>query len=488
MASAARFRRATGDIAETQNSVSNTQLARPAAVQSDLSLTRSYADSRTSSARWEDFSRGPTAWYRGRGTLLLHKPQSPETAVIIQALDTLRCEHVEEEWFRHLPAYYGHTPALDLAVEALVQASAYARGEPEVKSGACFQALSSALSAVQASLTNSYEQATDDMLAATALLAPFEGTIKRNGVPSRLHIEGLAAVVAARSNAQAITQLARDIIDWYAAESCVMACIHGIPSPLESIPQAYYASDGKSYGESDAAQLKALGNELSVHMPRLVNLLRTLRKQPSPQYELLVNAYEISQSLLQLQDPLVEKRFMLYITDRPSDSFDPGPDCAQRLHFPSARDYEALACYWQARLSLLRLERHLYGLFASPEGLTGSTDSQTTPLPLNFGPRTEEMSRLARHLVTAAENAPALPLFKQQHLLAHSMIVVWGATMDAGVEVSTQTTDSLPELLLYKVNRSLNTKPWFTSEDMNEAAEMFIGGEPGGKLAKFYGF
>lgn len=142
--------------------------------------------------------------------LLFHNPQSNETVLIMRALDTLRCEKLEDEWYRHLPTHVGHTPALDLSIKAIVAACAYGRGVPKVTLGDCYQVLAVALNAVQANIKQSQGQPNDDILAATALLAPFEGALKKDGIPTRPHIEGQAAILVGRSPTQCYATRERD--------------------------------------------------------------------------------------------------------------------------------------------------------------------------------------------------------------------------------------------------------------------------------------
>lgn len=112
-------------------------------------------------------------------TLLFHSPQSSNSVLIIHALDTLQRERVEHEWFRHLPRHAGHTPALDLSIQALVTACGYSRGAAGLTSEHCYKTLSIALDALQALLKDSQGTPSDHILAATALLIPFEHTEAR---------------------------------------------------------------------------------------------------------------------------------------------------------------------------------------------------------------------------------------------------------------------------------------------------------------------
>jgi hypothetical protein len=57
-----------------------------------------------------------------------------------------------------------------------------------------------------------------------------------------------------------------------------------------------------------------------------------------------------------LQDSQAEGRLLRNIKVHPSSDPDATSLLRQSLHFASVKDFEALAYYWQSRLSLLRLE------------------------------------------------------------------------------------------------------------------------------------
>jgi hypothetical protein len=435
-------------------------------------------------------SQGDPACWNG-GTLLVHTPQSTETVIIIRAVDMLRCEKVEKEWFRHLPGHVGHTRALDMSIKAIVAACAYARGILKLTSGDCYQALALALNAVQANIKQSHGELNDDILASTALLAHFEGITKKNGIPTRPHVEGLAAILAARPTTYLVTQLAREIFDFHACDSAIMACIQGRPSPFESVARAYFANDSMEYRNSDRAQLKALGSELFIRIPRLVGLLRSLRLQSSPQNQLLLDALRLSKSLLKLQDFQAEGRLLRNIIVHPSSDLDATSPLRQSLHFASVDDFEALAYYWQTRLSLLRLEQRLHDLSVSSGVQSDNTYEQGVSFKPSFRPNVNEMFRLVEHILMCVEYAGTLTLRKHNRLFAHAMVVVWGVTMDMPMALSRiqdgAGTGPLSELLLRKVNITLAANANLTVEDMNLAADIFIGGPPKGRFVELYG-
>ncbi|KAF2876285.1 hypothetical protein BDV95DRAFT_560375 [Massariosphaeria phaeospora] len=459
----------------------------PATVQDEAQVVKSTVITRTR-LRSSNHQGDPAR--RNEDTLLIHTPQSTETVLIIRAVDTLRCEKVDKEWFRHLPAHVGHTRALDMSIKAVVAACAYARRVPKLTSGDCYQALALALSAVQTNIKQSRGKLNDDTLAATALLAHFQGAIKNHGFPMRLHVEGLAAILTARPATHPVTQLAREIFDFHACDAAIMACIQGTPSLFESVPRAYFANNRKGCSDSDRAQLKALGSELFIRIPRLVGLVRSLRLQPSPPNQLLVDPLRLSKSLLRLQDSEAEGRLLRNIKVHPSSDPDAASPLRQSLHFASVDDFEALIYYWQTRLSLLRLEQRLDDLSVSSNVHADSTDVPGVSCWPSSGPRANEMFRLAKNILMCVDYVKTLPLRKHDRVFAYAMVVVWGVTMDV-LEALSYVQDGeglglLSELLLRRGNIIVAAQLDLSVEDMDTAADIFVGGQPKGRFVEFY--
>lgn len=421
------------------------------------------------------------------GGLLNHRPTSTETIFVTRAIDTLRYEYVEEEWFRHLPAHFGHTRALDLSIYAIVTACAHARGLPTSTSSDIYQTLALAIDAVHADIKQSHGTPNDQILASTALLAPFQGVVQKNGIPTRLHVDGLAAILAARPSTYPVTQFAREIFDFHACESAIMDCIQGTPSPFENVARSYFASDRMGRNDSDRARLKALANELFIRIPRLVGLVRSLRFQICPPNHLLLDALGLLNTLLTIQDPQLEWSLLRNIKVAPPSA---SPDTSgQSLRFVSIEDFEALSCYWQSRLSLLRLELRLRGLPGSNVQADWTEDSGFSFQP-RLGLQTNEMLRLARNILMCSEYARSLRLNKHTRIYAHAIVGVWGVVTDVPEALNynegEQKTGSLSDLLLRSVNHALGAKPDLTAEDMNTAADVFVGGLPKGRFAQLY--
>lgn len=227
-------------------------------------------------------------------------------------------------------------------------------------------------------------------------------------------------------------------------------------------------------------------------MPRLVRLVRSLRFQSSPQKQPLVHALQLLKSLLSLQDPEAEERLLRTIEVHPPNDLDASTPSRQRLQFASIRDFEALIFYWQSRLSLLRLERRMDDLLQLSGAQARTThEEEAASFRPPFGPHTDEMSRLVKNILMCSEHARGLQLRKHDRLFAHAVVVVWGVIMDGQMaECQAQeeeTASVLTDHLLRMLNLTLPTKPDFTAEDMNIAADVFVGGQLRGRYAELYG-
>lgn len=421
--------------------------------------------------------------------LLLHRPQAPETAVLIRAIETLRIEHVEAEWFRHLPSHFGHTSALDASIKAMVDASAYKRGAPKLTAADCYQSLALAIDAVQTGIKQADGHPNDDLLASTALLAHFEGATKKHGIPSRLHLHGMAAILAARSSTSRPTQLARDILAFHACESFIQACIQGIPSPYEGIDRSYFAIGDSN--QMDTEHLKSLSNELFFRVPRLVSIARSLRCQTPTQSQLLLDAISLSKSLLQRADLQAEQRLLDMVEVHASDEPPATWALHQSLRFPSVEVYEALADYWQSRLALLRLNWHLNKLCGSQIAFIDEPGIQSG-LCVGSTEDENEMVRLAKNILMCAEYAQTFVLNKHWGRFGQALISVWGILKDSQVDVERDgegdQNDPLQGLVLEMANRALRLRasPELKTDDMDAAADLFVGGPLEGRIARMY--
>lgn len=416
--------------------------------------------------------------------LLVHVPQSTDTVIIIRAIDTLRREKVEKEWFRHLPCRVGYNRALDLSSEAIVAACAFSRGVPKLTATHCYHAMALALHAVQLTLAKSDEYLSDNTLASSALLAHLEGVIKGHGIPTLPHLRGLAAIMSARPPSYPISELAKEIFDFHACDSAIIACVHGISSPYESIPRAYYEDCSIRLARS---RLKIIGSECFIRIPRLVALVRSMRTHSPPSESQVGSASVLFKALDSLQDPAAEAVLLQQATFHTTIS----PIYRENLRFDNVEVFEALTYYWLSRLWLMCLHHHLQRMFFSMDANPNGISEPCSHLLLGFGPDANELVRVVQNVLMCVEYAEKLTLRKHCRLFAQTILTIWGIFID----IPAITTQIAPiqrsaysnESLLRSINIAIPLKSAFVAEDIDVAATIFVGGPTKGRFAELYG-
>jgi len=102
-----------------------------------------------------------------------------------------------------------------------------------------------------------------------------------------------------------------------------------------------------------------------------------------------------------------------------------------------------------------------------------------------------EMTRLAKNILMCSEYAATLTLRRHTHLFVHAVLTVWGVTKAilAGPEFADNGDwpGVSSELLLCRLNEALSVKPGLKVEDLDDAANLFAGAPPSGRVAKLYG-
>ena len=75
-------------------------------------------------------------------------------------------------------------------------------------------------------------------------------------------------------------------------------------------------------------------------------------------------------------------------------------------------------------------------------------------------------------------------------MFAHAMVEVWGVKMDMpealGNDGNGNSTAEVSDFLITEVNAALSANPKLIAEDMDVAAELFVGGQLCGRFAQLY--
>jgi hypothetical protein len=134
---------------------------------------------------------------------------------------------------------------------------------------------------------------------------------------------------------------------------------------------------------------------------------------------------------------------------------------------PFSTDCGSVTSYWQARLSLLRLWLRLYNL-TDPTSESWETSEHVLL----------ELRRLIVNLLMSFEHARSIKLGSVKRVFAHAMLMVWGA-LTVYLNILPDSYGTTPDIkiwLLAKVNDAWLGRAIMTSEDLDIAAELFVGG------------
>ena len=409
-------------------------------------------------------------------TVLIHKPQSPEDAFTIRTVVAIECEGASDAWYAHMPSRIGHCKTVDLCINALVLGSDCVRGLPGATLSQCYLVLAQAFQSLRLALSSQEAALSDDLLVSIAALAPVEAVLGRHSLIGHSHLEGLTALITSRPAParDKITDVTRSILDYYYCDAFITACIRGVASPLEALDSAYYKYPDDTAVTAER-KLRALANELYIRLPRLVTLVRAAQLwelKGSLEPALLASV------LLRLKDDLAETELLhrVNVKNNATKSARSASLTNCYFHFQTVADYEAIVSYWEARLMLIRLCWQIHA--------TDTSEPYLLPLQSQIQ---ADVRRISSSLLMSAEYGRTLKVRGRRRLFALSMITVWAplGQLSAVLPVG-KDCKSGRDWLLAKTNEALVGHTALTARDMDEAAELFVGGAPTGVYAQMY--
>ncbi|KAF2767039.1 hypothetical protein EJ03DRAFT_249848, partial [Teratosphaeria nubilosa] len=396
--------------------------------------------------------------------LRIHTPQSQEARAIMLLIESIACEGADHSWFDDIPSRLGHDLTLDACTGALQHACWYRRKLPGVTLEKCFATLAEALETLKISVTE--DKVSDHTAAAVAAIAPADAVRSGHALLNPGHLDGLIAILKTLAARGPMTLLARRVLEYSFCDAFVLAAVRGISSPLESI-DAYEYRGGYDDLTLPEPSLRRIGNELCVRLPRFIKLVREACASADP--EAILAALECAQRLVALADDAGEAEFMEYIptakTTDPSDAV-----ISQRSFlYRSLPSFEAGIYYWTTRISVLRLCQRLRLYFPDLCDRYGIPSvSHALAIVHQYG----------RNVVMSAEYAHTLRARKRKRLFSYGLIACWGVLRDHP-DILIAVSGGIVKLrawLTANVNKALVGKEILTEKDMDDAAELFVGG------------
>jgi hypothetical protein len=439
-----------------------------------------------------------------RVSLHVHQPRSETSRLISDMMDTMMNEGADYSWLQGLPMRIGSSNCVDASVTALVTASRYGRDVPGYSSAMCHTALANALLALRQTVERSQSaQHADGALSSAACLAPFASIKGEHNMLDPWHLEGIVAILTSPCVVSRATDNTREVLRWFCCDAMTMAVIKGTPSPLEDLHQSHYDASNCWPAGGFVTTLRSLATELSIKLPRLITIVKALRRimhdcrdqSRFARMALAERAHALIEALDALKDDKAESSLLHSIQIMRTSSMRSGRLITTAFDFGTLEIFDAALYYWSARLSLMRLQLKLLESCTSPVAeidheLTAEASSQAL-----YG----EMSRVVRNLIMSVHYGSGLRARKRNRLSAHSIVTAWGALQDVPA-IAIDVMKSRPGLdgesgiaslrawLIDTVMKRLAISPadGFSTVEMNEAADMFVGGAVDGRYAMLY--
>ncbi len=339
-----------------------------------------------------------------------------------------------------------------------------------------YRAIGTALEALQVAMSHENAILNDYTLASIAALSPVEAIRIGHTFLVPMHLDGITTLLVSRASLAPLSELAHRILEYHFCDTFVMASIRGVPSSLESVDRIWCESCVTTTPVSER-RLRSIGNELCVRLPRLIVLTRDVLRTAEPLT--VSSALSLAEELQQLKNDDAELQFVRQVgIDVPLSPADIKVS-SYTLQHRTISSFEAGAYYWMTRISILRLCRRLR--------LCVGTHSSIYAIP-SIHELEHQLARCVSYVLMTAQFARTARARKRRRLSGCMLLASWGAVRDCpAVFASIINLYELQSWILNNANKALlpHNGP-LTRHDMDEAADLFVGGPLTGVYKALY--
>jgi hypothetical protein len=428
---------------------------------------------------------------------LLYQPPSDQALLacrnVLRDVEGLQRHPFDEDaWCSQVPRRVGHSHTLDLTIEAFYKAITF--GRTRCGGRETYRAIGRATSALRQSIEEA--SLSEETLAAIAGMILFETFLTGQRKATTLHLEGMIALVRAREKSddprlKVATPFARSVLQYYSTEVFVASCVRGRASPLEGIDPSYYEHQHfdvytQVTKHPSTTILRGLSDTLLIRLPALIARARAARQQKIAP----IDALQLVDQLLEIEDQDAEDDILHHcVSVKPTQDAQDSIVTPFSLMYTYQKDFGAAGHYWFARLLLYRLHFHLRQLVAQYDPEYNAPD----PCP-NIE---TTMARYFKNLLMSSPYCRLGPsgAFRRFHI--QLIITLWGVLKDfpslAGIIKSDPSGAAMLMLrgwLLSHAKADLAHGGLlldFTANDMDQTADIFVGGPLEGSFVNMYG-
>ena len=285
------------------------------------------------------------------------------------------------------------------------------------------------------------------------------------------HIKGIDALLRSLRRTNEVGEAALLIFDQCWPVTFLVPCACGTPSAYDDKYWLGLDLPCRNASSSSVSMLRKITSELFIRLPYLIALVRDLRDgvRPSPNSTAIALAHE----LLELQDTHLESEVLHIVNVVKTSDLANAHVVPVSFLFRTFSDYEAGAHYWTSGILLLRLCSKL---------------QQICPEEANFDVvrRTAAISRMSINLLMSWQYASSVSIFGTNSAWSFllAMIAIWGSLADATV-VRDVSSKEVREWVLQRTQGLVGKT--LTVKDMDETAELFVGGPRTGMIPHILG-
>jgi hypothetical protein len=310
---------------------------------------------------------------------------------------------------------------------------------------------------------------------AVAALTAVESVMYEHSLLNLVHLNGLIGVLKHSPPCGPVSEMSRQICEYYLCDVYVAIVMRGVASPFEVLnPRLYRLEEQYAAAEK---RLRTIGNGLTIRLPRLILLVRNVCQSSKLEpKEPIFDALGLARELFLARDDSAENQMLHTVRVIKVTSEQDSKSIKFCYGYSNHSIFKAGALYWHTHATLLRL---ILRLSSHTAGSRGTSSGQIV----------SELQRCVSNLVMSAPYAKRLTLRTNRRLFSHMMVVCWGALRDCPEAMPRCARDSgaLFAWLLANANRPHPADAPLTSADIDRIAEVFAGGPLACSNAHFCG-
>ena len=363
-------------------------------------------------------------WILKHANARLHSPMCDEAQLSTQLAHSFDNLDLQRAWFAYVPRYVGENKAVDSAAKAVI--IAWRNRAQDSLPPAGVKHYANAIRGLRDSLDTS-----DLSLLCVALMANFESVTTARPLPMYEHIQGLAAIINARSKGFQTSEVARAVLYTFSDELFRLACLRNTPHPLDDDRHRNIDPPSRTTSKDDTVlSLRRTGFQLFVRLPRLISGFRAWQEQIDRGFMVHVpeKVLLLARELLDLRNKDAEDQILHRVALRQTKEKQAREFMTYSFAFDSLSEVEAIGLYWEARLLIVSICMRIRTLESCVQIALGSSPRKERGSNENVTRAKEEKQSCLANLIMCWQYILSTPVVAKDSIQV--LLVLWGAIAD----------------------------------------------------------